>query len=84
MSFPSETEAWVLENQTGVAGLHLHKDVKLPSLGPHDVLVRIRAASLNFRELVVAQVGKKTNEECKSKSIHICTRAVRGSSVNLS
>ena len=49
---------WVLTGQEGFeTSLEYQHDVKIPSpheLGPHDVLVRMHAASLNYRELVIA------------------------------
>lgn len=49
---------WVLTGQEGFeTSLEYQQDVKIPSiheLGPHDVLVRMHAASLNYRELVIA------------------------------
>jgi NADPH:quinone reductase-like Zn-dependent oxidoreductase len=40
----------------GVENLKL-KDIPVPQPGPNDVLVRLRAASLNFRDLVIADGG---------------------------
>lgn len=49
---------WILNSQDGFeASLEYQKDVKVPSaseLGPNEVLVKMRAASLNYRELVIA------------------------------
>ncbi|KAJ5685572.1 hypothetical protein N7536_008191 [Penicillium majusculum] len=49
---------WVLTGQEGFeTSLEYQQDVKIPSpheLGPHDVLVRMHAASLNYRDLVIA------------------------------
>ncbi|KAK7749298.1 hypothetical protein SLS62_008267 [Diatrype stigma] len=47
---PSTTSQWVIESPTGTAGLKLKHDVPLPALGPHDVLVKIHAVSLNARD----------------------------------
>ncbi|KAL4749462.1 hypothetical protein BDW72DRAFT_194809 [Aspergillus terricola var. indicus] len=51
----STTPSWVLTGQKGVSSLKFVADFELPSLGPNDVLVRIHAASLNYRELVIAK-----------------------------
>ena len=48
MSF---TQAYVLE-ELGYAGLYL-RDRTVPALRPHEVLVRMRAASLNFRDIKI-------------------------------
>ncbi|KAJ5436504.1 hypothetical protein N7445_007389 [Penicillium cf. griseofulvum] len=49
---------WVLTSQEGFeTSLEYQQHVKIPStheLGPHEVLVRMHAASLNYRELVIA------------------------------
>lgn len=49
---------WILTGQEGFeSSLEYQTDVKIPTaqeLGPHDVLVKIEAASLNYRELVIA------------------------------
>lgn len=52
----STTPAWVLTGQNGASSLELIANYELPPLGPNDVLVRIHAASLNYRELVIAKV----------------------------
>lgn len=49
---------WVLTGQEGFEkSLEYQKDVKVPSaneIGPNEVLVKLHAASLNYRELVIA------------------------------
>ncbi|KAL4972234.1 chaperonin 10-like protein [Aspergillus desertorum] len=50
----STTPAWVLTGQNGPSSLEFVADFPLPSLGQNDVLVRIHAASLNYRELAIA------------------------------
>lgn len=49
---------WVLTSQEGFAvSLKYEQNVKVPStddLGPHEVLVKLHSASLNYRELVIA------------------------------
>lgn len=44
-------KSWHIEQCIGVDGLVL-KDHPIPTPGPRDVLVRVRASSLNFRELM--------------------------------
>ncbi|KAL4966402.1 zinc-dependent alcohol dehydrogenase family protein [Aspergillus stella-maris] len=53
-SLPS-TPAWLLTGQNGTESLEFDAEFPLPPLGPHDVLVRIHAASLNYRDLAIAQ-----------------------------
>lgn len=61
MSLPTTTPAWLLKE--GDAGefpwLELARDVPIPPLGSRDVLVRIEAVSLNYRDLMIAQVRTK-------------------------
>lgn len=51
------TNRWVLKGQRGLDSLDFQKGVKVPELGPEDVLVELRAASLNYRELVITKVS---------------------------
>lgn len=56
-----DTMRWVLdEAQQGVSSLHFESSPASPSssLGPEDVLVEIRAASLNYRDLAIAKVSR--------------------------
>lgn len=47
---------WTLNGQDGVDSLKCG-EVELPAkLGEHDVLVKIYAASLNYRDIVLAKV----------------------------
>lgn len=55
MSLPTTTRAWVLESQTGVEGLKLVNDFPVPLVKDDEVLVKIHAVSLNYRELVVVK-----------------------------
>jgi len=49
---------WILNDQQGFeTSLKYETNVPIPSkdeLGPHDVLVKLYAASLNYRDLVIA------------------------------
>src|SRR5262249_11790211 len=47
-------KAYRLHDFGGPAGLRL-EDVPAPTLGPAEVLVRIRAVSLNYRDLLIAK-----------------------------
>ncbi|KAL1632472.1 hypothetical protein SLS56_003550 [Neofusicoccum ribis] len=52
---PTTTQRWVIDAFTGPDGLRLEIAAPLPALGPHDVLVKLSAASLNYRDLVMAR-----------------------------
>lgn len=46
--------AWLCDNPTGIDGLNW-KELPTPSPGPGEVLVEIKAASLNFPDLLIVQ-----------------------------
>lgn len=54
---------WVLRTPTGVGSLELQTTSTSFSLGPRDVLVRIRAASLNPRDLAIINVSALHSDE---------------------
>lgn len=56
MASITHTPAWVLNSQNGPSSLEFVESLELPQIGAHDVLVKIHAASLNYREVVIAQV----------------------------
>jgi NADPH:quinone reductase-like Zn-dependent oxidoreductase len=51
------TNRWVLTSQKGLNSLEFQKGAPVPELGQEDVLVELRAASLNYRELVITKVS---------------------------
>jgi NADPH:quinone reductase-like Zn-dependent oxidoreductase len=53
-----ETRQWTVQGQTGFDDLKFNPSAPVPKLGDHDVLVKIRFASLNFRDLVILKVCK--------------------------
>ena len=53
---------WTLQGQNGIESL-VSGTADLPTgLGDHDVLVKIHAASLDFRDIVLAKVSTLANE----------------------
>jgi NADPH:quinone reductase-like Zn-dependent oxidoreductase len=55
---PAQTaNAWVLDDQKGIDSLRLVESGPIPDLGDSDVLVKLHAASLNYRDLVIAKVS---------------------------
>lgn len=56
ITLPKSYKSWILPKTTGHQALVLDQQAMPDSLGDDEVLVEIRAASLNYRELVVAKV----------------------------
>ena len=57
MALPKYTAAWTLKRQIGIQGLSFVEQLPLPPVQEDEVLVKIYAASLNAREVVVAKVN---------------------------
>ncbi|KAL2783095.1 alcohol dehydrogenase [Aspergillus keveii] len=55
MSTPTKSPAWLLAGQNGPSSLEFVEEYELPPLRDNDVLVRIHAASLNYREIAIAK-----------------------------
>jgi NADPH:quinone reductase-like Zn-dependent oxidoreductase len=53
---PKTTARWVLKGQNGLDSLTFEQGAAIPEIGDEDVLVELRAASLNYRELVITKV----------------------------
>ncbi|CEL10526.1 hypothetical protein ASPCAL13644 [Aspergillus calidoustus] len=51
----TKTPAWLLAGQNGPSSLEFIEEYELPPLGDNDVLVRIHAVALNYRELAIAR-----------------------------
>jgi NADPH:quinone reductase-like Zn-dependent oxidoreductase len=47
-------KAFRLKEASGIGGLMLHKDLDRPDVGPEEVLIQVRANSLNFRDFMIA------------------------------
>ena len=52
----AKNNLWRVKEHKGFDGLEFERNVPLDHIGSHDCLVKIEAASLNFRDLMVAQV----------------------------
>ena len=59
---------WILNSQNGFENsLEYQKDIQIPSpgdLGAKEVLVKMLAASLNYRELMIATPGVLSQVRC--------------------
>lgn len=67
-----EASAWILQGQNGVDSLSKVDNVKIPALGDHDVLVQLHAASLNRRDLTIAEVRTEYSVHHGINSFDIC------------
>lgn len=57
MSVPKTTRQWVVkDNKNGFDGLELQESAEIPQVGDYEVLVKIQAVSLNYRDLIIPQV----------------------------
>ncbi|KAF4826596.1 Zinc-type alcohol dehydrogenase-like protein [Colletotrichum tropicale] len=52
---PPTQKQWVLHGTNGFNSLTFQPDAPVPSIGDREVLVQIHAASLNFRDLMIAR-----------------------------
>ncbi|KAF2009947.1 alcohol dehydrogenase [Aaosphaeria arxii CBS 175.79] len=50
---PTTTRQWTVEGQNGFDSLKFNEKAEIKALGDHDVLVKIHAASLNYRDLII-------------------------------
>ncbi|KAI9885906.1 MAG: hypothetical protein M1823_002279 [Watsoniomyces obsoletus] len=54
---PQTTKQWKIEGRNGFDSLKFYESVEIPALGDHDVLVKIHAASLNYRDAIIPKGG---------------------------
>jgi NADPH:quinone reductase-like Zn-dependent oxidoreductase len=57
MTRPAYGTAWRVKTLTGFDGVDLDMQTPVPQLGDHDCLVKMEAASLNFRDLMIPKVS---------------------------
>lgn len=55
---PATAKQWILSrNDKGFDGLEPH-EVNIPQVGETEILVKLNAAALNYRDLIIAKVFK--------------------------
>lgn len=65
---------WVVEDKEhGFDGL-VYKDAAVPKVGENEVLVKLHAASLNYRDLVIPKVWIRKRKYDIFTLIELCTR----------
>lgn len=57
MSLPKTTKGWAVVGQGSFDNLKFDNQQTLPELSDNEVLVKFHAASLNFRDIMIAQVN---------------------------
>lgn len=57
MSTPRTTKSWTVEGKGSLDNLKFDKERVLPELSDYEVLVKFHAASLNFRDIMIALVA---------------------------
>lgn len=57
MAFIKTTKGWTLYGMNGFDSLKFNEQIPLPELTDHDVLVKILAVSLNYRDLIIPKVS---------------------------
>ncbi|KAF2188126.1 alcohol dehydrogenase [Zopfia rhizophila CBS 207.26] len=50
---PTTTQQWTIEGKNGFESLKFNEKAPIPKLGDRDVLVKIHAVSLNYRDLII-------------------------------
>ena len=52
---PEYMKAWTVQGMNGFDSLKLNEKVAVPKVSDHEVLVKLHAASLNYRDLIIPQ-----------------------------
>ncbi|KIY49705.1 zinc-type alcohol dehydrogenase-like protein [Fistulina hepatica ATCC 64428] len=52
---PSTQKQWTIRGTSGFDDLKFDNNAPIPGIGDHDVLVRLEAASLNYRDLIITK-----------------------------
>jgi NADPH:quinone reductase-like Zn-dependent oxidoreductase len=55
-SLPSSQKQWLVQGTGKKLETLVFQDAQIPKVGDNDVLVKLRGASLNFRDLIIPQV----------------------------
>lgn len=53
MTLPKQTKAWVSKSISDGLDALEQKTIDIPELGPNDVLVKVHAATLNYRDIML-------------------------------
>lgn len=60
---PNTMKQWKVQGKNGFDSLRFEEHAPLPQLKERDVLVRIKAASLNYRDLIISKVFSRCSIE---------------------
>jgi D-arabinose 1-dehydrogenase-like Zn-dependent alcohol dehydrogenase len=59
---PSNQKQWIVQDKEhGIDGL-VYKEGPVPKVGENEVLVKLHAASLNYRDLIIPRVSVKVEK----------------------
>jgi NADPH:quinone reductase-like Zn-dependent oxidoreductase len=58
MSVPKTMRQWIVKDtKNGFDSLEFQDSAEVPTVGDYEVLVKIQAVSLNYRDLIIPQVS---------------------------
>lgn len=80
MSIPSTQKQWVIQSTGRALDELVYQDASVPKLGQNEVLVKLRGASINFRDLLIPKVRASLvflnlylcHVQGKHMCIHVC------------
>ena len=64
MSIPKTGKAWTIQGSDGFDSLKFNKEAAVPEVSDYEVLVKLHAASLNYRDLIIPK-GKQRDFNCR-------------------
>jgi NADPH:quinone reductase-like Zn-dependent oxidoreductase len=65
MSIPKSQKQWLVQGtDKGIDGLIPQDNVPIPDVGDNEVLVRLRGASLNYRDLIIPRACIAPFSQC--------------------
>ena len=82
---PTTTKQYTLHGTSGFDDIKLEEAAPIPSLGDHDILVKIHGVSLNYRDLIIPKVSHHPSPiphlSQKSTQLHATTRKQEKNSI---
>ena len=69
-SIPKTAKAWTVHGTDGFEGLKFNGEAAIPEISDYEVLVKIHAASLNYRDLIIPK-GKFIEQDLRFSVVEI-------------